>query len=348
MNRETLYDRIAGSLMAGALGDALGYEVEFIPWSGIQDRFGGPIRALALNRGFARISDDTQMTLFTGEGLLLGLRRNREQPGSITLTEAIYQAYLCWLSTQYHSELPSSFERDSELLLEAGLYARRAPGGTCLSALSSGKMGSVAEPINNSKGCGGVMRTAPAGFLPLPGSALTLGAEAAAITHGHPGGWAPGGMLADIVRRCIYGPQRPLSDIFADSLAAVRAAWDVPEVRAFADMVDRAVDLSAGSMADVDAIHALGGGWVGDEALAIAIFCCLRHPDSIPDALIAAVNHSGDSDSTGAICGNILGAYLGLGRIPDDWAAPLELRDLILRLARKMTDEAAGMMNEKQ
>ena len=123
MIRETLYDRIAGSLMAGALGDALGYEVEFIPWSGIQDRFGGPIRALALNRGFARISDDTQMTLFTGEGLLLGLRRNRERPGSITLTEAIYQAYLCWLSTQYHSELPSSFERDSELLLSRHAFS---------------------------------------------------------------------------------------------------------------------------------------------------------------------------------------------------------------------------------
>ena len=335
-------DRLLGCLTGLAAGDALGYEVEFRRWEDIRRRFGpAGITEYALRGGKAEVSDDTQMALFTAEALALAVETGTPPE------EALWTGYRCWLKTQGWkvdaAPLPGAWLPDYPVLCQA-----QAPGNTCLSALNSGKLGSVAEPINNSKGCGGVMRTAPVGFLPLPGSALALGAETAAITHGHPGGWAPGGMLADIVRRCIYGPPKPLADIFTDSLAAVRAAWDLPEVRAFADMVDRAMDLSAGPMADVDAIHALGGGWVGDEALAIAIFCCLRHLDSIPEALIAAVNHSGDSDSTGAICGNILGAHLGLARIPEDWTAPLELRDLILRLARKMTDEAAGMMSEKQ
>ena len=85
MDQKTLYDRIAGCLMAGALGDALGYTVEFTRWSGIQDRFGpGGIRALVPDRGKARISDDTQMTLFTNEGMVLGaMRAERGDPAPV-------------------------------------------------------------------------------------------------------------------------------------------------------------------------------------------------------------------------------------------------------------------------
>ena len=49
--------------------------------------------------------------------------------------------------------------------------------------------------------------------------------------------------------------------------------------------------------------------------------------------MIAAVNHGGDSDSTGAITGNILGAAIGYEAIPQFFLDDLELRDVILHMA---------------
>ena len=86
-------------------------------------------------------------------------------------------------------------------------------------------------------------------------------------------------------------------------------------------------------MDDLDAIHQLGEGWVGDEALAIAVYCALKYSGDIDSALIAAVNHNGDSNSTGTITGNIIGAQGGLSGIPAKYTEKLELRDLIIEVA---------------
>ena len=336
MDSMYLYDRIAGCLIGGALGDALGYEVEFMPWELIRKKY-GQIRALVLHEGKARFSDDTQMTLFTNEGLVLGYWREKRQATANSMADYIYESYLNWLKTQ--GEKTRSFlENESELLKEPGLYDRRAPGNTCLGALRSGEMGTIEEPLNRSKGCGGVMRSAPAGFAPFLGNPLRIGAESAAITHGHPGGWAPAGMLSDIVFRCIYGENASLESIIGESAEAVLKEWDQPAVRQFAEMIADAVWMSRDEMQEVEAIHSIGGGWVGDEALAIAVYSCLKHPDDLREALITAVNHSGDSDSTGAIAGNILGAWLGLSKIPKEWIDQLELAEVILHQAKRMTE----------
>ena len=59
-------DKFRGCLLAGAAGDALGYEVEFMPEEEIFRRFGeAGITEYRLRGGVAEISDDTQMTLFT-------------------------------------------------------------------------------------------------------------------------------------------------------------------------------------------------------------------------------------------------------------------------------------------
>ncbi|MBQ3887568.1 MAG: ADP-ribosylglycohydrolase family protein, partial [Clostridia bacterium] len=55
-------------------------------------------------------------------------------------------------------------------------------------------------------------------------------------------------------------------------------------------------------------------------------------------AIIAAVNHKGDSDSTGSIAGNIVGALVGYEAIDDKWKQRLELGDIIL----KVSDELSG------
>ena len=83
----------------------------------------------------------------------------------------------------------------------------------------------------------------------------------------------------------------------------------------------------------------LGEGWVAEETLAIALYCCLRYPADFDKAVIAAVNHSGDSDSTGAVTGNIMGAIVGYRNIGEKWRKDLELRDVILEIADDLCTE---------
>ena len=346
---QPIYSKIAGCLIAGALGDALGYPIEFQPWSLIKVKYGpSGLDHPVLTDGKAIISDDTQMTLFTNEGMILGhqARQNSTANAGKTVEEYIWQAYLCWLKTQHvywvDRSLTSIWENESELLSLPEMNEARAPGNTCLAALDSGKMGTILKRINQSKGCGGVMRTAPCGFTKEWGEPLETGAAAAAITHGHAGGWAPGGILSDLVCRLIYGKQQPLETTFLESLDAARRTWDDKELPASLKIMEKAIELSHTDLPEIAAVHTIGGGWVGDEALAIAFYACLKHENSLPEALLCAVNHSGDSDSTGAIAGNIMGALYGLEAIPADWMEVLELRDTILDQARKAYETAAG------
>ena len=97
--------------------------------------------------------------------------------------------------------------------------------------------------------------------------------------------------------------------------------------------IDLAIRLADNDEPDLANIHRLGEGWVAEETLAVAIYCALRHADDFSAGIIAAVNHCGDSDSTGAVTGNILGALLGYDAIDKAWTRDLELRDVILELA---------------
>jgi hypothetical protein len=72
----------------------------------------------------------------------------------------------------------------------------------------------------------------------------------------------------------------------------------------------------------------MGGGWVGEEALAISLYCALAAEGNFAKGVRLAVNHTGDSDSTGSITGNILGAMQGKATIPALWLRELELKDV--------------------
>ncbi|MGN1019533.1 MAG: ADP-ribosylglycohydrolase family protein [Aristaeellaceae bacterium] len=353
-------NRIRGSLLAGACGDALGYQVEFDSAKEIRRRFGAEgVREMDLRGGFAIVSDDTQMTLFTAEGLLNSLRHGMDMPA------CVYQSYLDWLHTQGYVQQKGCYHAGSMLLPEQRLHIRRAPGNTCLSALLSGDMGDTVQPINNSKGCGGVMRTAPCGMVralrdvPAEDAYALQGAAAAAITHGHRMGYVPAAMLADLVHGILLEDGRTLQALVEASLDRMCRLF-APEIRAaegceaddapgngafaqllgFRSLMNRAIALAKTDTPPEEAIGQLGEGWVGDEALAIAVYCCLRFPDSMEECLCAAVTHKGDSDSTGAIAGNILGAWLGAEAIPRRWLDALEMRELMERMACQLSDAA--------
>ena len=102
----------------------------------------------------------------------------------------------------------------------------------------------------------------------------------------------------------------------------------------FLKLIDKAIEYAKQkNINDLDAISSIGEGWVAEETLAIAIYCSLKYSNDFEKALIASVNHSGDSDSTGAVTGNILGAYLGLKGIPEKYLHNLELKEVILEIA---------------
>jgi ADP-ribosylglycohydrolase len=210
----TLQDRIRGSLIGGAIGDALGYPVEFIySFEGIQVRYGekGITRLDTYQHwlgegeqtGKAVVSDDTQMTLYTANGMLNAMAQN------VSFKQGICRAYIEWYLTQIGEK--SGKYHDCWISDVPALNARRAPGNTCMSSLDTIYRGG--EPQNNSKGCGGVMRIAP---IPLYGvvekcmsvaEVDRLAADAAEITHKHPLGFIPAALMAHVIYRLALDEQ---------------------------------------------------------------------------------------------------------------------------------------------
>lgn len=214
---------------------------------------------------------------------------------------------------------------------------------TCMAAIEAGAKGTVNIPINDSKGCGGVMRVAPIGlyFAETDTSyekSDMLAAEAAALTHGHDLGYIPAAALSHIVR-AVAESDIPLKTAVNDSIAAMKKLFPKAEhISEFTAIMQKAVQLAETEQDDLSAIHQLGEGWVAEETLAIAVYCALRYENDFDMALRASVNHNGDSDSTGAVCGNILGAYVGYNAIPQKYKERLELHDLIVKVADHLCD----------
>lgn len=113
----------------------------------------------------------------------------------------------------------------------------------------------------------------------------------------------------------------------------------------------KAVKLSEKNYSDLDAIHKLGEGWVAEETLAIAVYCALKYENNFEKAIVTSVNHNGDSDSTGAVTGNIIGAYLGMDAIPQKFLDNLEISNVISEIAEDLynydLDEYQGEMTSK-
>ena len=357
-------DRALGCLVGGAVGDALGYAVEFESWPAIRTMYGpkGITRYYLSPTGKALISDDTQMTLFTANGILVGMTRGATRGVMGRIDTYCSFTYVDWLHTQERLA-PLPLTEDGEHTEEhvytwlkrvPELYSRRAPGNTCLSALMAIERHEM--PNNDSCGCGGVMRTAPLAILDyLHGYAGgeynycdMVAAEAARITHLHPLGFLPSAVLNDILMQILSGEAEKgqrLDEIVKAALERLPSIQSEPdgnktygelwpmEVTKLENVILKALMLAKTDMPDVEAIERIGGGWTGHEALAIAIYSAVKHSDSFEDAIVSSVNHSGDSDSTGAICGNIMGMLLGRSAIPEHYTKDLELLDIIEEIA---------------
>lgn len=349
-------DSYQGCLLGGAIGDALGAPIEFWPTEQIRKVFGlsGLTDFSEFKDGKGRFTDDTQMTLFTAEGLLRAYHRAMLRGIEGALHQIVFYSYRRWLLTQSSSfsEVQGQMKEPNMLysgwlLAQEELYSCRAPGNTCLQAMGNGKMGSMENPINDSKGCGTIMRMAPVGlmFSRDPAVAFSEGCHLSALTHGHPTGYLSGGFFAALIAFLTKG-----ESLKSATWKCLEMLVKQPDHKEVEDAVLKMFSvLKAVGNRDLEPedLEKLGGAWVAEEALAISLLCAICHENDFEKGVIAAVNHSGDSDSTGAITGNILGLINGLDGIPLKWQCNLQSAAIVLEIAEDLAIGVKGNSYEQ-
>lgn len=315
--------RLHASLLGGAYGDSLGAEIEFLSLDAIRRKFPDGISDLPPHQGLrGAITDDTQMTLFTAEGLIRAHVRGTLK-GICHPPSVVHHALLRWHRTQ--GGKPRVETDNVGLIADRRLWARRAPGLTCLSSLAEGRSFG-ARARNDSKGCGTIMRVAPAALMVPRNQVRSVAIETSALTHGHPTGQLAAAAWAEIMADVATG------GMLEESAATTAREYDLLEnghetARAIRNALDAPRDGSP------ETVETLGGGWTAEEALSIALYACLAGK-TFDDALQIAVLHSGDSDSTGAIAGNMMGLIDPLAAMNHRWAPVIEGADIIARLVR--------------
>ncbi|WP_430933612.1 ADP-ribosylglycohydrolase family protein [Saccharicrinis sp. 156] len=331
-------------LLGGAIGDALGAPIEFDSINDIRTKYGseGIIGYVEHPNACGEFTDDTQMTLFTAEGLLRAYCRASFKGIWGAVNQISHESLLRWLHTQENSCYTPSEDwypiLSNWLIQQNELYKQRAPGNTCLAALRSGVAGTMDKPINNSKGCGTIMRMAPVGLIE-PGKTednFKMGCELSAITHGHPTGYLSGGFFAAIISELAVGTKLNRA---IDAAIGILVRYNKHEETFRA--VEAAMDLYKSVVREdlriePKLIEQLGEGWVAEEALAMSLFVALIFENDFEQGVLYAVNHSGDSDSIGSIVGNILGLINGSMSIPNRWMYKLSAANLVMEIAEDL------------
>lgn len=339
---DTTGDRMLGCLFGGAVGDALGRPVEGMALAEIRAAH-GPAGVTGF-AGRGEIGEATQLGLLTAQAGVQASIRARARGIGGAYFGLVQSNYLAWLAAQGEPLPGQDLHMSGPALRDPAVTARRGAGRTTLAALrkaaARGKpgwpLGRVDEPVNDSKGCGGTIRAAAAGFgHPDRAAVFTRGQGTAALTHGHPSGHLPAGAFAVAVSSLVHGAS--LGDAVEHAMAELREHRGHEETTA---ALEQAVGLVRGGPPSAARLEGLGRGFTAPEALAIAVYAALAaeaaggYPlEIVPRGLLLAVNHSGDSDATGAVCGGLLGARYGARAVPEHWRAGVEAAAVIAELA---------------
>lgn len=259
-----------------------------------------------------RVSDDTQMTLFCAEALI-------SAGDDISLAEPnLRAAYLRWFSTQHRK--PQQVESPHGLTQFESLYSVEAPGRTCMASCRSLTIGQAV--VNDSKGNGTVMRCAPIALwahkhqISRPESYI-IAARDACITHKHPYAAQSSVLLVAIYHNLFEGMDFP---------EAVTSAVAYLQGAGYLSLSVANLCLDALDPVLFDHIKLTRGGWVAEEALAIAIGAVARS-NTYFEAIQEAIAIAGDSDTTGGIAGGLASAA-GMPP-PESLTAKLNVLDAI-------------------
>ena len=303
-------NRAKGIVYGLAIGDAFGRLTEFISLHEIKSSYGQD--GITDLPELALFTDDTQMSVAIAEALIRAGEKDLE-----AIMDAVKDEFVKWLHSPENT---------------------RAPGRTCLTGAANMEKGIhwSESGIAGSKGCGSAMRSASIGyFYQNNPERLKQVARASGIcTHGHPAADAACIGAAYLVKLALDGipPENIIPDLLSFT-AGISGEWDEAILK-----VEQCLDRED----EEQALSFLGEGWIGEEAVALALYCFLKYPDSYEKVVIRGANTNGDSDSIACIGGSISGAYLGVEAIPVDWINKIEstqyLAYLAERLARKKND----------
>lgn len=296
-----------------ALGDALGWPTEFKALEQIKAKYGA--QGIQEPPDPAQFTDDTQMTLAIVRALL------KHPNGAIEpLMGDVVQEFIEWAHSPENN---------------------RAPGNTCMAAIRNLEegMGWKYAGIAHSKGCGSAMRVAPIGYLyqHQPERLREVAHATGIATHRHPTGDAAAIAAAYLVKLALDG-YAPL-DMIEPTVAFIEGISVNGEAEAKLRQVAEVVTWED----EEAALEALGRGWVGDEAVALALYCCARYPSDWVATVRRGANTNGDSDSIASIAGGIQAARLGIKAIPPDWIARVEKRDLLADYADQLAAAKAAL-----
>ncbi len=302
-------DRYRGALLGLAAGDALGTTLEFTTpgnFTPITDMVGGG----PFNLKAGEWTDDTSMALCLAESLL--------ECGAFDAFDQLSR-YLRWKRKGHHSSTGRCFDI----------------GGTVLKALA--RFERFSEPFSgstdpNSAGNGSIMRLAPVPlfFAHDPELAISNAALSSKTTHGHPEAVDACRYLAGLIVGALQG--RTKEELLLTRFSPLPGLWTAhPLVAAIARVAN-------GSYLREEPPLIRGDGYV-TRSLEAALWAFAKSTSFEHGALLA-VNLGEDADTTGAVYGQLAGAYYGVESIPAGWRATLAKRELLEAFAGRLFESA--------
>lgn len=361
MHREQLF----GGLLGEAVGDAFGYFLNRLSMQEIveeRDTFSivpylEVASAATLESAVLEdlddtiVSEQTQLLLFTMEGMMIGNQRERRR-GATNLISVCFFSYQRWLYTQGFSLADKEYEWvldeqrmefSSPLFMSDVLFHDRTISDSCskiFSMIHNQDYGTIEQPINDDTGCGSLARVIPVGFYYYDDAkkAFRVASEIAAISHGNPKSYLGAGFLASIISNLCQGKTIPASIDYASSIMnGCSGATSIQEA------VDKAKKFAMTPLNAEEIIHTFGEGYVVEEAIAIALYACLSYQKDYVKAICLSMNYHGNTVVTGAVAGAIMGTYLGQDVIPATWYESIDCRAMLVT----MGEAFLAMLNQE-
>lgn len=299
----TLRSRYLGAMLGLACGDAVGTTVEFSPRGAFR-----PVTDMVGGGPFGlkpgQWTDDTSMALCLAESLLT--------KGAFDPLDQMTR-YVNWWRRGYLSSTGTCF--DIGMTVRSAL-SRFATSGDPFS-------GSI-DP--NTAGNGSLMRLAPVVLFAYPdvGTTLRHAADSSRTTHGAP----------EAVESC-----QLFASLLCGTLSGVRKERLFAEL-SYSANEPKLVELARGAFISKDDDDIRGSGYCV-QSLEAALWC-FWNTESFEEAVLRAVNLGEDADTTGAIVGQIAGAYYGVEAIPSKWIEQLAMRDDIEAMASRLYERSAA------
>ena len=297
-------EKAQGIIYGLAIGDCLGQPTERIKLNEIKRRFGS--KGIKELPDPAIFTDDTQLSIAVAEALINSKSFNKN-----IFMKAIKKEFIRWLHSPENA---------------------RGPGKSCMQGIQNMENGISWDKssIKDAMGCGSAMRVAPIGYVLQynPIKMQEFAHISGICTHNHESANAACIGMTWLIKFAL--DNIPPSE-YIQRLLIITDGMSIEFTRSI-DKVRQCLLWED----EEKALKYIGEGWVGHEAVALALYCFLRYPNSYKKTVLRGANSDGDSDSIASIAGAISGAYLGVNSIPKDWIKSVEkteyLRELAIRL----------------